>query len=61
MHREAERSNKLQEFIDEAIRLAPGIEDPVASAKAARLIGSVYEALGEHDKALQAYSGVLQR
>ena len=61
MHREAERSGKLRDFVTEAVRIAPSIQDESASAKAARLIGQAYEVLGEHEKALQAYSGVLQR
>jgi hypothetical protein len=57
---QAVASAHLNDFPQQAIRLAPKIQDPDLRARTASMIGDAYTRLGKLEHAADAYRGILR-
>lgn len=60
LYRQAEGSGGMKAFPAQAIEIARKIEDAEAKRPIAELVGKAYEALGDVDRAADAYRGILR-
>ena len=60
MWRQAKQTNVIEDFPPKAVDVARRIQDKELQSKVSEIIGQAYEAVGELQKASEAYRGILR-